>query len=154
MRGRRLPISYAQQFATLTFTKEERENVEDATLLILRGRFIVVGGLLDLVVHGEVEVDLQFDLRVVGEGMTTLDRDDLRDRLGMASLCRLPRALTVAQRRRAGMAKQWSMDETQTWFYSRSPSLDRQSKARDESDQASTVKYSIHYIVKFNLREI
>ena len=112
----------------------------------------VVGGLL--VFHGEVEVDLQFDLRVVGEGMTTLDRDDLRDRLGMASLCRLPRALTVAQRRRAGMAKQWSMDETQTWFYSRSPSLDRQSKARDESDQASTVKYSIHYIVKFNLREI
>ena len=66
--------------------------------------------------------------------MTALhDRDDLRDRLGMTSLCRLPRALTVAQRRRAGMAKQWSMDETQTWFYSRSPGLDRRG---EETDQA------------------
>ena len=83
--------------------------------------------------------------------MTTLDRDDLRDRLGMASLCRLPRALTVAQRRRAGMAKQWSMDETQTWFYSRSPSLDRQSKARDESDQASTVKHFRLYVLFYNI---
>ena len=53
--------------------------------------------------------------------------DSIRDRLefNCVTMCRLPRSLTVAQRRRAGMVKQWSMDETQNWFYSRSPSLDR-----------------------------
>jgi hypothetical protein len=70
--------------------------------------------------------------------MTTIDREDLRDRLEQTlgyTTCRLPRALTVAQRRRAGMIKQWSMDETKSWFYSRSPSLDRPPVVTEESDQ-------------------
>ena len=55
---------------------------------------------------------------------SAMDRDELRDRLEQTlgfSGCRLPRVLTVAaQRRRAGgMVKQWSMDETKSWFYSR-----------------------------------
>ena len=41
---------------------------------------------------------------------------------------RLPRVLTLAQRRRTGMVKQWSMDETKSWFYGRSSSLERQDR--------------------------
>ena len=46
---------------------------------------------------------------------------------------RLPRVLTLAQRRRTGMVKQWSMDETKSWFYGRSSSLDRQGLQQEES---------------------
>lgn len=54
----------------------------------------------------------------------SMDRDELRDRVEQTlgfSGCRLPRVLTLAaQRRRAGgMVKQWSMDETKSWFYGR-----------------------------------
>lgn len=55
-----------------------------------------------------------------------MDRYEIRERLENVSLNRrFPRSLTIAQRRRNDMIKQWSMDDTQTWFYSRSPSLDR-----------------------------
>ena len=54
------------------------------------------------------------------------EQDEILDRLeNNMALCRLPRAVTLARRRRADIVKQWSMDETQVWFYSRSPSLDR-----------------------------
>ena len=82
-----------------------------------------------------------------------LEREELRDRLEQSlgyaaggALCggggggpRLPRVLTVqAQRRRAGqgMVKQWSMDETKSWFYARSSSLDRTN--RQNLDQERT----------------
>ena len=49
-----------------------------------------------------------------------MDRVEIRDRLETnLSYNRLPRALTVVQRRRADIIKQWSIDDTQTWFYSR-----------------------------------
>ena len=79
------------------------------------------------------------------------EREELRDRLEQSlgyatggALCggggpRLPRVLTVqAQRRRAGqgMVKQWSMDETKSWFYARSSSLDRTN--RQNLDQERT----------------
>ena len=55
-----------------------------------------------------------------------VDRDEIRDRLETnLPFCRLPRALAVVQRRRADIIKQWSIDDTQSWFYSRSESLDR-----------------------------
>jgi hypothetical protein len=54
-----------------------------------------------------------------------VDKDELLDRLEMSVgySCRLPltRAIAAAQqRRRVGVVKQWSMDETQSWFYARS----------------------------------
>ena len=49
-----------------------------------------------------------------------MDRVEIRDRLETKlSYNRLPRALTVVRRRRADIIKQWSIDDTQTWFYSR-----------------------------------
>ena len=89
-------------------------------------------------------------LRVTSAVPGELEREELRDRLeqslgyaaGGAGLCggsgggpRLPRVLTVqAQRRRAGqgMVKQWSMDETKSWFYARSSSLERTNKNLDQ----------------------
>lgn len=71
----------------------------------------------------------QTSLRIVSDVPGEMEREELMDRLEQSlgySTCRLPRVLTVAQRRRAGMVKQWSMDETKSWFYSRSSSLDRQ----------------------------
>ena len=52
-----------------------------------------------------------------------VDKDELLDRLEMSLGygCRLPRSIAVAlQRRRVGVVKQWSMDETQSWFSARS----------------------------------
>ena len=52
-----------------------------------------------------------------------VDKDELLDRLEMSLGfgCRLPRSIAVHQQRRCvGVVKQWSMDETQTWFYGRS----------------------------------
>ena len=61
------------------------------------------------------------------------EQDEILDRLeNNMALCRLPRAVTLARRRRADIVKQWSMDETQIWFYSRSPSLDRQPEETDK----------------------
>jgi hypothetical protein len=71
-------------------------------------------------------------LRVVSAIPGEQEREELMDRLEQSlgyTTCRLPRVLTVAQRRRAGMVKQWSMDETKSWFYARSSSLDRSNKA-------------------------
>ena len=70
-------------------------------------------------------------LRITSIVPGEMEREELRDRLEQSlgyTTCRLPRVLTVAQRRRAGMVKQWSMDETKSWFYSRSSSLDRAAK--------------------------
>lgn len=57
---------------------------------------------------------------------------------GGTKSCRYTRDLAVVHRRRScrrtDIVKQWSMDETQLWFYSRSPSLDRQSFITEESD--------------------
>ncbi len=73
-------------------------------------------------------------LRVTDFAPGEMEREELRQRLeqslgGGASSGRprLPRMLTMAQRRRraAGMVKQWSMDETKSWFYARSASQDR-----------------------------
>ena len=69
-----------------------------------------------------------------------VDREEIRDRLETnLSFCRLPRALAVVQRRRADIIKQWSIDETQSWFYSRSESLDRHLQNNEESEKASVV---------------
>ena len=71
-------------------------------------------------------------LRIISVVPGETEREELRDRLEQSlgySTCRVPRVLTVAQRRRAGMVKQWSMDETKSWFYARSSSLDRQAGA-------------------------
>ena len=60
------------------------------------------------------------------------EKNEIRERLETnLALYRFPRALAVVHRRRTDVIKQWSMDETQSWFYSRSPSLDR-SKALSE----------------------
>ena len=83
-------------------------------------------------------------LRVTSAVPGELEREELRDRLEQSlgystmTTCRLPRVLTVAQRRRAGMVKQWSMDETKSWFYARSSSLDRTNK--NNLDQESVCK--------------
>ena len=63
----------------------------------------------------EAKADLKHFLKMA-------EKDELRDRLelGLGYPCRLPRSIAVAQRRRVGMVKQWSMDETQSWFYARS----------------------------------
>ena len=78
-------------------------------------------------------------LRVTSAVPGELEREELRDRLeqslgysSMTACPRLPRVLTVAQRRRAGMVKQWSMDETKSWFYARSSSLERTNKNLDQ----------------------
>ena len=66
-----------------------------------------------------------------------VDRDEIRDRLETnLPFCRLPRALAVVQRRRADIIKQWSIDDTQSWFYSRSESLDRHHH-RHNSEESS-----------------
>ena len=62
-----------------------------------------------------------------------MDRGEIRDRLETnLSYNRLPRSLAVVQRRRADIIKQWSIDDTQTWFYSRSESLDRHPQYNNE----------------------
>ena len=79
---------------------------------------------------------------------STSEQDEILDRIehNMA-LCRLPRAVTLAHRRRtnhrgADIVKQWSMDETQTWFYSRSPSLDRpENHESDKVDNDDEIIY-------------
>ena len=84
-----------------------------------------------------------------------LEREELRDRLEQSlgyaaggALCgggggpRLPRVLTVqAQRRRAGqgMVKQWSMDETKSWFYARSSSLDRTNRQNLDQERRNYI---------------
>ena len=85
---------------------------------------------------------------------STSEQDEILDRIehNMA-LCRLPRAVTLAHRRRtnhrgADIVKQWSMDETQTWFYSRSPSLDR--PENHESDKVDNDD-EIIYVTLVNL---
>ena len=67
-----------------------------------------------------------------------VDRDEIRDRLETnLPFCRLPRALAVVQRRRADIIKQWSIDDTQSWFYSRSESLDRHQRPGHFSEESS-----------------
>jgi len=60
--------------------------------------------------------------------------------------CRLPRVLTMAQRHKKGkdgdgvasnMLKQWSMDETKSWFYARSSSLERTKVPIDPGSSAA-----------------
>ncbi len=93
-------------------------------------------------------------LRVTNVVPGAMEREELRDRLEQrlfpsgALSCRLPRVLTVAQRRRgAGMVKQWSMDETKSWFYAakRSSSTDRPSaKGSSPADCSPSSSHSDH----------
>ena len=70
-----------------------------------------------------------------------VDRDEIRDRLETnLPFCRLPRALAVVQRRRADIIKQWSIDDTQSWFYSRSESLDRHHQRPGHFSEESSEK--------------
>ncbi len=81
-------------------------------------------------------------LRVVSAVPGENEREELLDRLEQSlgySTCRLPRVLAVAaqRRRQAGMVKQWSMDETKSWFYARSSSLDRTNRQQQMVNPAA-----------------
>ncbi len=86
-------------------------------------------------------------LRVTDVVPGAMEREELRDRLeqrlfpsGSSLACRLPRVLTLQRRRQPGMVKQWSMDETKSWFYAnkRSSSVDRPNGPAQSDDKSAS----------------